>query len=181
MKSIPYLELLHDFFRHLGLNVLGDGDLPGDRLDFVLFEVLEDVRRSLVPEGDHEHRGLLHAGQFRHGLPSFLEEPGSHQGGHGFRVLVRAVLEALLDELAERDIVVKLPLQPGKKEQRYAHLFSGEPVISDEEVLPPQEQARLRVMAENGRLSALEEEVRLLRAEMVELRKALEEFKGQFD
>ena len=90
-------------------------------------------------------------------------------------------IEALLDELAERDIVVKLALQPGRKEQRYAHLFSGEPVISDEEGLAPQEQARLRVRGENERLSVLEEEVRLLRAEMGDIRQALEEFKGQFE
>ena len=92
-----------------------------------------------------------------------------------------AAIEMLLEELAERNLVTRLPRQPGRKEQRYAHLFSGEPVISEEEVLAPPEQARLRVMAENERLSALEEDVRLLREEVAELRKVLEEFMAQFE
>ena len=153
--------------KHLLLTAFGSGRVPKDR--HLLYEKmrLEPDEQAVIAE-------LLVRG------PQTIGE----LKGRAERMAVMgdlAAIEALLDELAERDIVVKLPLQPGKKEQRYAHLFSGEPVISDEEVLPPQEQARLRVMAENGRLSALEEEVRLLRAEMVELRKALEEFKGQFD
>jgi uncharacterized protein len=92
-----------------------------------------------------------------------------------------AAIETLLDELAERDLIIRLPRQPGRKEPRYAHLFSGEPVIPDEDAAAPAEQARLRVMAENERLSALEEEVRLLREEVVGLRKTIEEFKGQFE
>jgi uncharacterized protein len=92
-----------------------------------------------------------------------------------------AVIESLLDELAERGLVIRLPRRPGMKEQRYAHLFSGEPVISEEDASAPPEQARLQVMAENERLSALEEEVRLLREEVVDLRKVIEEFKGQFE
>jgi uncharacterized protein YceH (UPF0502 family) len=92
-----------------------------------------------------------------------------------------AAIEALLDELTERDLVIKLPRRPGMKEQRYVHLFSGEPVISKEDASASPEQACLQVMAENERLSALEEEVRLLREEVVELRKVIEEFKGQFE
>jgi uncharacterized protein YceH (UPF0502 family) len=92
-----------------------------------------------------------------------------------------AAIGALLDELAERDLVIKLPRRPGMKEQRYTHLFSGEPVISEEDASASPEQARLRVMAENERLSTLEEDVRLLRADVEELRKVIEEFKGQFE
>lgn len=90
-------------------------------------------------------------------------------------------IEALLDELAERGLVVKLPRQPGRKEPRYAHLFSGEPVVAEDPVSASPEQARLQVMAENERLAALEEEVRLLREEVGELRRVIEEFKGQFE
>jgi uncharacterized protein YceH (UPF0502 family) len=92
-----------------------------------------------------------------------------------------AAIEALLLDLAERNLVIKLPRRPGMKEQRYAHLFSGEPVISEEDASTTPEQARIHVMAENERLSTLEEEVRLLRAEVADLRKVIEEFKGQFD
>lgn len=90
-------------------------------------------------------------------------------------------VEALLDELAERNLVIRLPRQPGRKEQRYAHLFSGEPVVSNDNMSASPEPARLQVMAENERLSALEEEVRRLREEMREMRKEIEEFKGQFE
>lgn len=41
-------------------------------------------------------------------------------------------VEAVLDQLARRDdgpFVVRLPREPGKREARYAHLFSGEPVV----------------------------------------------------
>jgi uncharacterized protein YceH (UPF0502 family) len=95
--------------------------------------------------------------------------------------VVGDLIDTILQDLTERNLVTRLPRQPGRKEQRYAHLFSGEPVFLEEELLAPPEQARLRVMAENDRLSALEEEVRLLREEMAELRKELEEFRGQFE
>lgn len=42
-------------------------------------------------------------------------------------------VEAALDHLARRDdgpFVVRLPREPGKRESRYAHLFSGEPAVS---------------------------------------------------
>jgi uncharacterized protein len=89
-------------------------------------------------------------------------------------------IEDLLQELAERELVTKLPRRPGMKEQRYAHLFSGEPVAEGDSLAAP-EQDRLRVMAENERYSALETEVHLLREEVAELRKKLEEFKAQFE
>jgi hypothetical protein len=92
-----------------------------------------------------------------------------------------AAVEALLVDLAERDLVIKLPRRPGMKEQRYAHLFSGEPVISEEDASASPEEARVHVMAENKRISVLEEEVRLLREEVLALRKVIEEFKGQFE
>jgi uncharacterized protein YceH (UPF0502 family) len=42
-------------------------------------------------------------------------------------------VEAALERLARRDdgpFVRRLPREPGKRESRYAHLFSGEPVVS---------------------------------------------------
>jgi len=95
--------------------------------------------------------------------------------------VVGDLIETILQDLTEQNLITRLPRQPGRKEQRYAHLFSGEPLISEEEVSTAPEQARLQVMAENERLTALEEEVRLLREEMTVLRKTLEEFRGQFE
>jgi uncharacterized protein len=42
--------------------------------------------------------------------------------------------EAVLDQLAQREdgpFVVRLPREPGKRESRYAHLFSGDVVMED--------------------------------------------------
>ncbi|MFQ5652897.1 MAG: YceH family protein [bacterium] len=77
--------------------------------------------------------------------------------------------------------VVQLPRQPGRKESRYAHLFSGEPDIPEDEVAPKLEPARQMVMAENERLATLEGELQALRQEMEELRNQFLAFKKQFE
>jgi len=92
-------------------------------------------------------------------------------------------VEDVLGELMEREnpLVVRLPRQPGRKEARNAHLFSGLPdmTAAEHEVTP--ERARVRVMAESERVTKLEEEVALLRSEVAELREMVEEFKKQFE
>jgi uncharacterized protein YceH (UPF0502 family) len=93
-----------------------------------------------------------------------------------------AAAEAVLTDLAEREppLVVLLPRQPGRKEQRYAHLFAGIPELS-EETSPSPEPVRARVLAENERLTALELEIAALRSELVELRAQLATFRAQFE
>jgi uncharacterized protein YceH (UPF0502 family) len=93
-----------------------------------------------------------------------------------------AAVEEVLEELLARTppLIARLPRQPGQKEVRYAHLFAGEPEVALDKQVPP-EAARLRVMAENERLAKLEEEVALLRTEVGELRRLVEEFKSQFE
>jgi uncharacterized protein YceH (UPF0502 family) len=92
-------------------------------------------------------------------------------------------MEETLQELMARTppLVTRLRRQPGRKEQRYAHLFAGEPELSAGEQTPPPEAARLKVMAENERIAALEGEVTALRAEVAELHRAVAEFKAQFE
>ena len=94
-----------------------------------------------------------------------------------------AEVEALLTSLAEREpaLVTRLPRQPGRKEQRYAHLLSGTPEVADEDTTIAIEPARARVMAENERLAALEAEVAALREELAELRTQLATFRAQFE
>jgi hypothetical protein len=93
-----------------------------------------------------------------------------------------AVEEALGELMAREDpLVTRLVRQPGRKESRYAHLFSGEPEVAFEEHPPRPESARLRVMAGDERLANLEEEVAVLRAEVAGLRQAVDEFKAQFE
>ncbi|MDA8414313.1 MAG: YceH family protein [Desulfobacteraceae bacterium] len=93
-------------------------------------------------------------------------------------------VEDVLLELMEREdpLITRMARQPGRKESRYAHLFSGKPVERPvEEGSAPPEPARQRVMVEDQRIMKLEEEVAALRTEVAELRQAVEEFKGQFE
>lgn len=93
-----------------------------------------------------------------------------------------ATMEEVLRELMEREqpMISRLARLPGRKEPRYAQLFTGEPLPVTETEAPP-EPARLRVQAENERLALLEEELALLRAEVAELRGLVHEFKAQFE
>jgi uncharacterized protein YceH (UPF0502 family) len=94
-----------------------------------------------------------------------------------------AAVEAVLKELMEREtpLLTLLPRQPGRKECRYAQLFSGMPELSAEEHDAAPEAARQRVMAENERIAKLEEELALLRGEVAELKQQMEEFRKQFE
>jgi len=93
-----------------------------------------------------------------------------------------AVEEVLADlQKYELQFATLLPRQPGQKEQRYAHLLSGEPVIQHAEKQLQPEAARVKVMAENERLAALESEVALLKDEIAALKQIMGEFKAQFE
>jgi len=94
-----------------------------------------------------------------------------------------AGVEETLRELEQFSppLVVLLPRQTGQKEQRYAHLLAGEPQLPATERQAPPEAARLKVMEEDERLGALENEVAALRAEVAGLRSMMEEFKAQFE
>jgi uncharacterized protein YceH (UPF0502 family) len=92
-----------------------------------------------------------------------------------------------LDRLAQREppLTAVLPRQPGTKESRYTHLFSGEPPEQ-----PPVAQfdgVRASTPATAGdnwnhdRLSALEEEVSRLRADLSEVQQQLANFRKQFE
>jgi uncharacterized protein YceH (UPF0502 family) len=93
-----------------------------------------------------------------------------------------AAVEEALAALAEREppLVVRLPRQPGRKEQRYAHLFAGPPELTEEEA-SPQAQVRGRVSVEHERLAALEADMVTLRDELAELRAQLAAFRAQFE
>jgi uncharacterized protein len=100
---------------------------------------------------------------------------------HAFSDL--AAVEEVLHELMEREepLVTRLARQAGRKEARFAQLFSGEPLFSSEECTPPAEAARVRVMEGNERISNLEEQVACLREEVGMLRQVVDEFKRQFE
>jgi uncharacterized protein len=94
-----------------------------------------------------------------------------------------SAVEEVLQELIQREkpLIALLPRQPGRKEGRYAQLFSALPDISAEEHAAAPEAARVRVAAESERVVKLEDEVALLRSEVADLRRMLEEFRRQFE
>jgi uncharacterized protein YceH (UPF0502 family) len=95
---------------------------------------------------------------------------------------IAAVEEVLTDlQKYELQLVTLLPRQPGQKEQRYAHLLSGEPVIQHVEKQLQPEAARVKVMAEDERIAAVESEVVQLKEEIASLKQIMAEFKSQFD
>ena len=92
-------------------------------------------------------------------------------------------VEATLEGLAQRDepLVTKLPRQAGRKEARYAHLLSGQPVVEEEaegQTAPSAPRARA---GEPERVARLEAEVERLSGEVAEMRRQFEEFRKQFE
>ncbi|MFD2178216.1 YceH family protein [Veronia pacifica] len=80
-----------------------------------------------------------------------------------------AEVEDVLNNLCEAGHVVMLPREPGKRESRYAHLFSGE-IEHHEEVLTVSSQAKEANDDLLSRLEVLEEEVKSLRRELSALK-----------
>ena len=82
-------------------------------------------------------------------------------------------VESVLRALAEREkpLAVRLPLRPGTKEPRFAHLLSGEPVVAHGEAPrggPDRAGGALEteVAALRDRVSALEDELLLLKEQL---------------
>lgn len=94
-----------------------------------------------------------------------------------------ASVEESLQELMERtpSLVTRLPRQPGRKEQRCAHLFAGVPEPADEGRAVSPENVRIKATDGNERIALLEKEISSLRAEMEELRRTVEEFMARFE
>jgi len=85
---------------------------------------------------------------------------------------VESTLDALVNR--EKPLVARLARRPGQKDSRYAHLLSGDAPAEAPEAVTPS------VVAENGRLEALEQAVNSLRAELVDLRTQMDDFRRQF-
>jgi len=94
---------------------------------------------------------------------------------------------ATLDRLAQRELPLAcvLPRQPGTKESRYTHLFSGEPpdlsVARETSVGADDSPAHAGTNPTADRLAALEKEVATLRQELSEVQQQLAAFRKQFD
>lgn len=89
-----------------------------------------------------------------------------------------------LDRLAQHEppLVAMLPRQPGTKESRYTHLFSGEPPADViRETSPSTAAAFSSGNSLADRVSTLEQEVSRLRSDLVEVQQQLAAFRRQFE
>lgn len=89
--------------------------------------------------------------------------------------------EKTLETMLDLGYAAKLPRQPGRKEFRYAHLLSGQPLISADELTPAPEAATLEVRATDEKIAELKEKIETLQTELAELRHSFFEFKKQLE
>lgn len=91
---------------------------------------------------------------------------------------VHVTLETLMD--ADPPMVMRLPVQVGRKEPRYAQLLTGEP---DPELLEVSASAlgKTTTSADQDRIEALEAEVSRLSEEIEQLKMAFDVFRQQFE
>jgi uncharacterized protein len=86
-------------------------------------------------------------------------------------------VEAVLEGMVSREdgpLVVRLPREPGRRDSRWAHLFSGPVDVAALEAAAPAPAAPAAAAAESTtRLERLEQAVRELRAEVDELKQRL--------
>ncbi|TXI91217.1 MAG: DUF480 domain-containing protein [Burkholderiaceae bacterium] len=89
-----------------------------------------------------------------------------------------AEVEQCLDFLIDKypPVVARLPIAPGTKEPRYAHLLAGDEASLDLGAL-----ANTNSAGSKDRLSQLEQEVQELRQQVQELSAQLAEFRKQFE
>ncbi len=88
-------------------------------------------------------------------------------------------VEEILQGLENREsdpFVIHLPREPGRRERRWAHLLSGEPELATESELPLE-----GATGGNDQILALEGEVAALRQELDELKASFAEFKTAFE
>jgi len=82
-------------------------------------------------------------------------------------------VEAFLEELAGRGLAVELPRLPGSRENRWAHLLSGQPEIEATPAGARSGSANQEIVELKARVETLEAEVGELRAMISQLRAEL--------
>jgi uncharacterized protein YceH (UPF0502 family) len=90
-------------------------------------------------------------------------------------------VQSSLQHLMKREpsLVKILPRQPGTKEARYAHLFSGD--VELQETKPEAHAEAAGKVVDEERIARLEEEVTALRNELADLRQQFAQFRKQFE
>jgi uncharacterized protein YceH (UPF0502 family) len=93
-------------------------------------------------------------------------------------------VEEILQGLAAREdgpFVVHLPREPGRRERRWAHLFSGAPQPEEDQSSSASEWNPIAEPPANEKLEILEKEVAELREELDALKSAFAQFKTAFE
>ena len=144
---------------------------------------------SRVPKYEHRSQEVFNFDRREIAIVCVLllrgpQTPGELRGRtdrmYHFEALEDAV--STLDRLAQREppLAAMLPRQPGTKESRYMHLFSGEAPAAADVAQPPSP-----VTASSGstteRIAKLEEEVATLRSQLSEIQQQLAAFRKQFE
>jgi uncharacterized protein len=92
-----------------------------------------------------------------------------------------SAVQSSLQHLMKREppLVKVLPRQPGTKEARYAHLFSGDVIV--QETKPESQTEPAAAVHDGERIAHLEEEVHVLQKDVAELRRQFADFRKQFE
>jgi len=92
-----------------------------------------------------------------------------------------SAVQSSLQHLMKREpaLVKPLPRQPGTKETRYAHLFSGD--VEQAEPEPKAKAPALERFVDGDRVRQLEEEITGLKNEIADLKQQFTQFRKQFD
>jgi uncharacterized protein YceH (UPF0502 family) len=85
-------------------------------------------------------------------------------------------VQETISNLEDRELVNKMPRQPGRKESRYAHLLSGTPQETPAETI-----IRPKTAITIDRMGELQEQIDELRQELQTLQSEFATFKSQFD
>ncbi len=93
---------------------------------------------------------------------------------------ISSLLSSMLARAEDHCLIIKLPRLAGQKENRYTHLLSGPPEITEEAPSVRMEPATLAVRTENERLAKLEETVAQLEDKLAELNDRFNTFVSQF-
>ena len=175
----PLMNLDEDALRR-GLRTLGEetlarsagGDSRVPKYEHRLSEVFNFTRPETAILSELLLRGPQTPGELR----------SRAERMHRFEDL--SVVHSTLKHLMEREppLVALLERQPGTKEARYAHLFSGQPQIQEAEPIQPNKELVIsNRFADAGRVARLENEVARLGQEVADLKRQLAEFRKQFE
>jgi len=136
----------------------------GDRLNL--------GRRELAVLCELMLRGAQTPGELRQRASRFYEFDDLEE--------VETVMRTLMERQPD-PLVAQLPRHPGAREVRFAHLLSGQPAHDVPADTPIAVDPALVGSSAGDRLSALESEVRDLRAEINDLKTQFAEFQRQFE